>query len=172
VKPIIVVSLALLAGCAAFQPSQTAEEFRREAAASLLPRTGAIEVDRPLHDVAATFAKNAPECLDGTTTATTKTITARREIIRTYVTTYRPRVVVSPERVELHLQWHTEGELHVSPAPEGGAYRLVADAYPVGASRTRLQWFDVTAGQDFLVDAIKGWATGQNLQCPDLANNW
>jgi len=167
----IVVGL-LLAGCAVFQPSQTAEEFRREAAASLLPRTGAIEVDRPLHDVAAAFAKNAPECLDGTTTATTKTYTKFREIIRTYVTTYKQRVVVAPQRVELHVQWHTDGEIHLSPVPEGGAYRLVADAYPADDNRTRLQWFDVTAGQDFLVEAIKGWATGQNLKCPDLTTNW
>jgi len=167
-----IVAGLLLAGCAVFLPSQTAEEFRREASASLLPRTGAIEVDRPLHDIAAAFAKNAPGCLEGTTTATTKTITARREIIRTYVTTYRPRVVLTPERVELHVQWHTDGEIHVSPVPEGGAYRLVADAYPVGDNRARLQWFDVTAGQDFLVDAVKGWATGQNLQCPDLTTNW
>jgi hypothetical protein len=167
-----IAAALLLGGCAVFQPSQTAEDFRREASAALLPRTGTLEVERPLHDVAATFAKNAPACLDGTTTATTKTITARREIIRTYVTTYKPRVVVGPERVELHVQWHTDGEIHVSPVPEGGAYRLVADAYSVGGGRTRLQWFDVTAGQDFLVDAIKGWATGQNLECPDLTTNW
>jgi len=171
-KPAIAVSLALLAGCAALQPSQTAEEFRRAASAALLPRSGVIEVDRPLHDVAAAFAKKAPECLDGTVTATTKTITNYQEIIRTYVATYKPTVVVAPERVELHVQWHTKGEIHVSPVPDGGAYRLVVDAYPVAGSRSWLQWFDVTAGQDFLLDAIKGWATGQNMQCPDFANNW
>jgi hypothetical protein len=167
-----IIAVLLLAGCATFQPSQTAEEFRRAASAALLPRTGAIEVDRSLQDVTATFRKYAPECLDGTTTATTKTYTNYREIIRTYVTTYKPRVVVTPERVELHVQWHTNGEIHVSRVPEGGAYRLVADAYSMSDGRTRLQWFDVTAGQDFLLDAIKGWASGQNLQCPDLTTNW
>jgi hypothetical protein len=138
----------------------------------LLPRTGTIEVDRPLSEVAAAFAKKAPECLEGTVTATTKTITNYQEIIRTYVTTYKPRLLVTAQRVELHVQWHTKGEIHVSPVPEGGAYRLVADAYPVSGGRTRLQWFDVTAGQDFLLDAVKGWATGQNMECPDLTKNW
>jgi hypothetical protein len=171
-KLIAIVAALQLAGCAALRPPQTAEEFRRVASAALLPRTGTIQVDRPLHDVAAAFGKMAPECLDGTVTATTKTITNYQEIIRTYVTTYKPRVVVAPERVELHVQWHTKGEIHVSPAPEGGAYRLVVDAHTVGGSRTRLQWFDVTAGQDFLLDAVKGWATGQNMQCPDLTKNW
>jgi hypothetical protein len=171
-RPYQAVAALLLAGCAALQPPQTAEEFRRSASGALLPRTGAILVERPLREVAAAFEKKAPECLDRTVTATTKTITNYQEIIRTYDTTYRQRVVASAERVELHVQWSTRGELHVSPAPEGGAYRLVADAYAVDGSRTRLQWFDSTAAQDFLLDAVKGWATGQSMQCPDFSKNW
>ena len=164
-----VVAVLLLGGCAT---QQNAEEFRRAASAALLPRTGTIEVDRPLQDVAAAFGKKAPECLAGTVTATTITITDFQEIIRTYVTTYKPTVLVTPDRVELHVQWRTRGEIHVSPLPEGGAYRLVADAYAVDGGRTRLQWFDVTSARDFLLDAVKGWATGQSTQCPDFANNW
>ena len=171
-KAVAIIAAVLLAGCAALQPPQTAEEFRREAAAALLPKTGTIEIDRPLQEVAAAFGRMAPECLDRTETATTKTITNYQEIIRTYVATYKPKVLTTPQRVELHVQWHTKGEIHVSPPPEGGAYRLLADAYPAGGGRTRLQWFDVTAGQDFLLDAVKGWATGQNMECPDLTKNW
>ena len=162
----------LLAGCASLFPPQSAEEFRRTASRALLPHTGALEIDRPLREVAAAFDKKAAECLDLTATATIVTITNYQEIIQTFVTTYKPRVVSTPERVELHVQWRTKGEINLSPAPEGGAYRLVADAYPVDAGRTRLQWFGPSAGEDFLVSAVKGWATGETMQCPDFTRNW
>ena len=164
-----VAAALLLAGCAV---PQSAVEFRGAASRALLPRTGTMEVGRELGELAAVLAKKAPECLDGTVTATTKTITNYQEIIRTYVTTYRSTVVSGAERVELHVQWHTRGEIHAMAVPEGGAYRLVVDAYPSDGGRTRLQWFDATASRDFLLEAVKGWATGQNMQCPDLTKNW
>ena len=167
-----IAAALLLAGCASLFPPQSADEFRRVAAAALLPRTGTIEVARPLGEVSATFEKKAPECLDLTATATIKIITDFQEIIRTYVTTYKPSIVTTAERVELRVQWRTIGDIHLSPAPEGGAYRLVADAYAVDAGHTRLQWFSPTAAEDFLVLAVQGWATGQNMGCPDFTRNW
>jgi hypothetical protein len=165
-------ALLVFGGCASLQPSQTAEAFRREASGALLPRSGALEVERPLREVAEVFRKKAPECLDLTATASVKTITAFREIIRTYVTTYKPTVVESAQRAELHVQWRTLGEIHLSPPPAGGAYRLVVDAYPLEGERTRLQWFAPSAADDFLVHAVVGWATGESMQCPDLTREW
>ena len=52
--------------------------------------------------------------------------------------------------------------------PEGGTYLLVADAYPLSGNRTKLQWFGPSRGHDTLIRAVKGWATGENLGCPDL----
>src|SRR5262245_42880976 len=101
----------LLAGCAGLP--QDAEEFRRAASADLLPKTKSIEVGRPFADVAAAWREKAKECLDVSVIATTKTITNYQEIIRTYHTTYKPTVVVTPQRAELHVQWRTKGELHV-----------------------------------------------------------
>jgi hypothetical protein len=141
-------------------------------AAVLLPRTGAFEVARPLREVADAFRGKAPECLDLTATATIKTITHFREIIRTYVTTYKPSVVESAQRFELHVQWRTQGEIHLSPAPAAGAYRLVVDAHPLEGDRTRLQWFAPSAADDFLVHAVRRWATGENMQCPDFSRQW
>ena len=162
----------MLGGCTSLQPPRTAEAFRREASGALLPRMGAVEVGRPLHEVAEAFRERAPECLDRTATATIRTITNYQEIIRTYVTTYRPTLVESAQRVELHVQWRTQGEIHLSPAPAGGAYRLIADAYALEGDRTRLQWFTPSAEDDFLVHAVRGWATGENMQCPDFTRHW
>ena len=162
----------LLGGCASLFPPQSPEEFRRTAARALLPWSGTVEVARPLREVAAAFEKKAPECLDLTATATIITITNYQEIIQTFVTTYKPTVVASAERVELRVQWRTLGEIRLSAPPAGGAYRLGADAYPLDAGRTRLQWYTVTAAEDFLVLAVRDWATGQNMACPDFTRNW
>ena len=164
--------LVALGGCAMLQPPPTAEAFRREASAALLPRTGTLEVRRPLREIADAFRKKAPECLDLTATATVKTITDYQEIIRTYVTTYRPTVLESAQRVELHVQWRTQGEIHLSPPPARGAYRLIVDAYPLEGDRARLQWFAPSAADDFLVHAVQGWATGEDMQCPDFTRHW
>ena len=165
-------ALLALGGCAMLQPPPTAEAFRREAAGALLPRTGAVEVDRPLREVADAFRTKAAECLDVTATATIKTITNYQEIIRTYLTTYRPSVLENAQRIELHLQWRTQGEIHLCPPPAGGAYRLIVDAYPLEGNRTRLQWFAPSAADDFLLHAVQLWASGQNMQCPDFTLNW
>jgi hypothetical protein len=164
---------ALLAGCAA-QP-QTAEEFRRAIPHGLFAGTGSIEVNRPFAKVAATFGKMAPECLQGSVTTTRQIITRFRVITREYFTAWKPTVAMAQERAELHVQAQTAGEIHLSRSPLGGPYRLVADAYPVHAGRTRLQWFsarDPLGGPDYLVRAITGWASGESMQCPDLMTEW
>jgi hypothetical protein len=69
---------------------------------------------------------------------------------------------------ELHVQQHQSGVLKVTKEPEGGYYLLVADAYPVDKSRTRVQMFGPSIGYDVLIRAIKGWASGENLGCPDM----
>jgi hypothetical protein len=160
----------LLAGCAGLP--QDADQFRRAASAAWLPKTRTLEVGRAFADVAATWREKAAECLEVSVTATTKTITNYQEIIRTYHTTYKSTVVVGAERAELQVQWRTRGELHASTLPAGGAYRLVADAYPVQGGRTRLQLYNLTSGDDFLANAVTAWATGENKACPDLTTQW
>lgn len=167
-----IAAALLLAGCTSLYPPKSADEFRRAASASLLPKTGSLEVARPLPQVSDDLRKKSAECLDVSVTAVTKTITDFQEIIRTYYVTYKPTVVAAPERTELHVQWHTKGDIHLSRAPEGGAYRLIVDAYPAGGGRTRLQWFSPTSATDFLTEAVKGWATGENMACPDLKTQW
>jgi len=161
---------ALLAGCAA-QP-QTAAEFRRATAGSYFASSGTLEAGRPLAEVAQTFRQKAAECLQGSVTTTVRIITEFQIIIQEYVTDWKPTVAVTQERVELDVQAHTKGRLHLSRPPAGGPYRLVADAYPVDAGRTRLQWFSSERGSDYLARAVEGWATGKSMECPDLATEW
>ena len=164
VTRILAVSALLLAGCATQQP-QTADEFRRAVPGAFMAKTETFEVNRSFRDVAETFQRRAPECLNVTTRTTSQTRTSYQVI----VTAYTPTVVATKERAELHVQQdHKTGVMKVAKEPQGGHYLLVADAYPVDKNRTRVQWFGPSRGYDVLIRAVKGWASGENLGCPDM----
>ena len=157
------IAVGALVACG--QMPQTPEEFRKAVPGAFLTKTESYEVNRPLKQVAATFQKRAPDCLSMTVETSSQTRTSSQFI----VTTYKPTVVVSSARVELHLQrTHERGVVKVHKEPEGGHYLIVADAYPVGSNRTRIELFGPSKGHDVIYRAINGWATGENLGCPDL----
>jgi hypothetical protein len=156
--------LGLLAGCAVQQP-QSAEEFRKAAPGAMFLKTESYEVNRPLREVAATFRRKAPECLNVAVRTVSQTSTSYQNIL----TEYTPTVRVAPERAELHVQQlHKTGVIYPSKPPAGGVYIFVADAIPEGARRTRIQIYGPSKGYDVLHRAVRGWATGENLGCPDL----
>ncbi len=154
----------LLAGCGTQQP-QNAEEFRQAIPGAFMGKVETVEINRSFRDVAATWQKRAPECLN-VTVRSTDTGSAGAH---TVVAVYKPTVIAGKERAELHVQVdYKAGVLNVGTVPPGGYYRLVADAYPLEGSRTRLQWYGPSRGMDVVVKAIKSWASGENLGCPDL----
>jgi len=161
---LLVFPAALLSGCVTSHP-QTAEQFRAAVPGAFMAMTETLEVDRPFRDVAATFRKKAPECLDMKVEMTSQSSSSYQVI----VTAYKPTVIVTDKRAELHVQQHHEkGVLNVTKEPEGGYYLLVADAYPLENNRTRLDLFGPSRGYDVLIRAVKGWASGKNLGCPDM----
>lgn len=164
-KAIAIIAVALLAGCATQQP-KNAEEFRKVAPGAFLMGSETFEVNRPLRDVAATWQRRAPECLNASVRTTSQTSTSYQVI----TTTYKPSVVVGKERAELHVQREFKGSgvITVGNPPEGGPYIIVADAYPLSGNRTKVQMIAPTKGQDVLIRAIKSWASGENMGCPDL----
>lgn len=157
----------LLSGCVTHHP-QTAEEFRRAVPGAFMAKTETFEVNRPFREVAATFRKKAPECLEVTVRTTSRTTTSHQVI----VTEFKPTVVVTQKRAELHVQQHHKaGVLKVTREPVGGYYLLVADAYPVDQNRTKVQMFGPSVGHGVLIRAVRGWATGENLGCPDMTKS-
>jgi hypothetical protein len=155
----------LLAGCATQQP-QNAEEFRKVAPGAFLMASETLEVNRPLRDVGAAWQRRAPECLNASVRTTSQTSTSYQVI----TSTYKPTVVVGKDRAELHVQREFKGSgvITVGNPPQGGPYIIVADAYPLPGNRTRLQLIAPSKGQDVVIRAIKSWASGENLGCPDL----
>lgn len=164
---IVALFTMLLSGCAISHP-QTAEEFRKAVPGAFMGKVETFEVNRPLSEVAKTFQKKAPECLN----VTIKTTSQTRMSYQVIITTYKPTVLVTEKKAELHVQFHHEaGVLNVSKEPEGGYYLIVADAIPLDKNTTRVDLYRPSMGYDALIKAIKGWAAGENLGCPDLTKN-
>ena len=154
----------VLTGCVTSHP-QNAEEFRTAVPGAFMAMTETWEVDRPLKDVAATFQKRAPECLNVKVETESFSTTSYQYI----VTAYKPTVVVSDQRAELHVQQlHERGVMNVTEVPDGGYYLLVVDAYPLNGKQSRMELFGPSRGYDVLIRAVKGWASGENLGCPDM----
>ena len=153
----------LLQACV--QMPQTAEEFRKVVPGAMMTKTDTYQVNRPMSEVASTFERLAPKCLN----VTVQTVSHSATSFQNLVARYKATVVRTSERVELHVQQLYEtGVLYPSKPPEGGVYLLVADAYAQSNQSARIQLYGPSMGYDALYRAIRGWASGENLGCPDM----
>jgi hypothetical protein len=154
----------LVVACAGMP--QNAEEFRKAVGGgAMMTKTESYEVNRPLAQVTATFQKRAPECLNVAVQTVSQTTTSYQRIN----TTYKPTVSTGSGRTELHVQQLHKGGGVIYPQkpPEGGVYIFVADASAQG-NRTKIQVYGPSRGYDVLHRAVRGWAEGNNLGCPDM----
>jgi hypothetical protein len=157
----------LLAGCAN-QP-QTAEEFRKFIPGVPMGKVESFEVNRSYREVVKTFQAKAPECLN----VSVRRVSQNGTVMQNMLNVYKPTVRVTDTRTELHVQRHTQGPAvtMVGQEPPGGYYVFVADASPSGSAKTRIDTYGTSIGVDALYRAVKGWASGQNLGCPDMTKN-
>jgi hypothetical protein len=157
-------AMALAGGCAVQHP-QNAEEFRQYVPTASFGKLQSFEANRSFREVAKTFQAKAPECLNVAVRTVETSSTSSSNIL----TTYKPTVVVSEKRAELHVQRSLKGNVIVpGKPPEGGDYYLVADATPLDRNRTRIEIYAPSIGANTLIRAVTGWATGENVGCPDL----
>lgn len=163
-----ILAAAALAGCAVNFP-QNAQEFREQVPGAAFGQKQTFEAKRSFREVARTFQAKAPECLSVSVRTVSQTATSYQNIL----TTYKPTVRVSGRKAEIHVQRHYQGGGVIIPGkePEGGLYVLVADATPIDRSRTRIDIYAPTRGADAMIRAITGWATGENVGCPDMTKN-
>ena len=158
----------LLAGCAQNYP-QNAQEFREAVPGAFMAKLQTFEAKRPLRDVAKTFQARAPECLNVAVRTISQTSTSYQNIL----TTYKATVVTNAQKAEIHLQREFKGGGVIVPGkvPPGGLYMLVADATPLDKGRTRIDIYGPSMGADTVIRAVTGWATGENLGCPDMTKS-
>ena len=162
-KLAVIAAALVLGGCGGMP--KNAEEFRQ----FTLERTrvlGAMsvaketfEVERPFREVSSTLQKRANECLKVAIQWTTNRGSG--------VNTYKPTFVAGPAKAELHVQLRRSAVIEVG-APPDGAYRVVLDATPIAAKRTRIDLYTMSIDDNLLRRTLSGWARGDNLGCPDL----
>ena len=166
-RPCVIAVLGgLLGACAAKQP-MNAEEFRQAVPAAFMAKKETMEVNRSFRAVADSFRKRGPECLSGRIKTT---VSQPGQSFQVIVADYKPTIVVTSERAELHVQErHTQGVIRATQEPDDGHYLVVADAYPVDRNRTRLELFGPTGGPGALIiRSVKSWASGATTACPDF----
>ena len=160
----LALGTALLGACAVQHP-QTAEEFRQYVPTASFGKVHTFEAQRPFRDVAKTFQAKAPECLNIAVRSVERSSTSNINVL----TTYKPTVLVTDKRAEVHVQRSFKGNVIVpGKPPEGGDYYVVADATPLDRNRTRIDIYAPSVGANTIVRAITGWATGENVGCPDM----
>lgn len=157
----------LFAGCAQNYP-QNAQEFRDAVPGAFMAKVQTFEAKRPLREVAKTFQARAAECLNVSVRTVSQSSTSYQNIL----TVYKATVVNNSRKAELHLQREFKsGVLVPGKVPPGGLYMLVADATPIDKARTRVDIYGPSMGADTVIRAVTGWASGENLGCPDMTKS-
>lgn len=142
----------------------TTGEFRQAAKnRQSFSTSESFEVKRPFADVVQTFKRKAPECLSYDIGSTRKPLIGGSSSTHFYGRA-KPTLTVSGNKAELDFQIKYENT--VTKAPADGYYYLVADVVALGANRTRVDLYWRTK-VDTLARAVRGWAAGTNLGCPD-----
>jgi len=155
---------SIISGCAGHMP-QSADEFREGLPGAFLGKVEKFQVNRSYSDVGKSFQKMAPQCLDVRIKSTSQSSTSYQVI----VTKWNPTVKINGQKAELHIQQlHEQGVLNVYEVPDKGYYMMVVDAIPLGNNRSEIVMYRSSVGNKALIKAIKGWAAGEKVGCPDL----
>lgn len=156
--------VTVLTGCSMQYP-QSAAEFRKMLPESSFGTKEEINSSRSLADIAVTFRKMAPQCLDVRVRSEHRSSTSYQVI----VTRYKPTVIANPQRVELHVQMeHEKGVITPGKVPPGGLYLMIVDVTSSGNGKSKAVFYRPSMGHGSMIKGITGWVTGENIGCPDL----
>ncbi|HEY0686682.1 MAG TPA: hypothetical protein VGD45_30360 [Steroidobacter sp.] len=165
----IVLSVTL-SGCGALQPMNPTE-FRQVVGGSSLGTVETFEAARPYQQVVETLRKKSNECLAVATSSSGPVFQGNMTMTETTRSAYKPSLSVADGQTELAVQVDFGPHTTIGKKPEGGFYILVADAAPAGASATKVTIYRGSMGRAKEIGAaVRGWATGASLDCPNLSS--
>lgn len=122
-------------------------------------------VKRSIEQIADVFKKKSAECLNVTVTRSWRENGFQRQEVRAY----KPSINIEKHRVRLMLQTKVvSGSTELGGPPPDGWYMMVADAYPVDKNPTRVESYVQWTGENIVFKAVKHWANGTNMGCPDM----
>ncbi|MDP2762393.1 MAG: hypothetical protein Q8O64_18665 [Sideroxyarcus sp.] len=168
-NPIVFALFALLlAGCGSM-PKTPELLIQNVKGGSMFSEQDVFEVKRPVTEVSEVLKNKAHECLKQKVSSTSNTGGPGIQLMRTDVRAFTPKVVVGKQRARLTLQTKViEGSTELGDIPPDGWYMMVVDAYSVDSRTTRVETYFQQPGYRGAFTAIKLWATGKNMGCPDL----
>jgi hypothetical protein len=158
-----------LSGCASFMQPQNAEEFRTRVPESYIER---VDIQRPYVAVANTIKKKAPECLDIAVRKEGTEYNGPYSFKKKWTTRYVSTIRVSSTKAELNLQFDVipRPKPDLQNTPPEGLYIMSITVTPVNKDTTRLVIYGGTHQWKTIPQAVKNWATGTNMGCPDLSS--
>lgn len=157
-----------LCGCASLQPMNPTE-FRQAIDGSSLGTVETFDAARPYQQVVETLRKKSDECLAVAATSSGTVFQGNMTVRETSHSVYKPALVVTDGQMELAVQVDFGAHTTIGKKPPGGFYILVADAAPSGAKATKVTIYRGGLGRAKEIgSAIRGWATGTSLDCPNL----
>jgi hypothetical protein len=152
----VFIAVAGMSGCVAV-PMNPAEF--RQAVKTEGSYIDSLTVNRPFVDVTRTMKKMGEECLSFSL-STSKNGRAPGKPWAWGSSKF----VKSSKHAELQFQIKLDKQL--GTIPKDGMYYLVADVNSVGAAKTKVDIYYWDRARD-VATAIRGWATGDMLGCPD-----
>lgn len=166
---VILLAVASLGGCAFGPQPQTPQEFRQAAKGGGFGKSHeSYQVDGPYKEVATRIAKKSAECLNKTIRIQSCVNSSCQN--QDYI--FHPHFHGDRSGAELSLQVEMKPEppIHFSgKPPKGGFFATVVDIKPVAGRHSSVAVYSIDMGMyQHIPPAIKHWADGSNLGCPDL----
>ncbi len=164
----LVIIVLTATGCAV-NHAQNSFEFRQMTPNNAYGKHETFEINNSYSSAVSNFKERAETCL--TTGVVIKNYDKRTgaKIIGEQNLTYTPTLTVGKTKSELSIQKNVSGAgMILGKVPENGMYIFLADLIEDG-NKSRLDVYYITyMGTDEILNAVKNWASGTSLACPDL----
>ncbi|HEY3487296.1 MAG TPA: hypothetical protein VGL10_04465 [Gammaproteobacteria bacterium] len=163
-KTVLMIVLTwAVSGCGSVPMTHT--EYRdavKQSDSSLLTRDS-FEVGRSFADVSRSIQRKASECLNYQLAINIR----ENNVNRIAQERGKPTLIASKNKLEMYFQAKVTPSGNIMKEPPDGLYLLLAEAYPIGKGRTKVDIY--RARVEVVAQAIKAWAWGKEQGCPDPA---
>ena len=171
-KTISIISLLIIAimstGCS-LKHAQNNSEFRHMTPSNAYGKHEVFTINNSYSKAVSNFKKRADACLNTAVVLKSYDRNTGAKIAGEQTLTYTPTLTVGSNKSELAVQKNVSGAgMIMGKVPENGMYIFLADLAKDG-KKSRLEVYYITyMGTGEILNAIKDWASGTSLACPDL----